>query len=241
MARIPFLSCFLPAWNESENLVPLLEECAEVLARVADRFEVIVVDDGSTDATADVVRQFAARVPQVRVESHPRNLGYGEALLTGLRASAGDVVFFTDADRQFRIADIGLLIGPLADADLVVGYRLGRKDPWHRRAISATYHQLLRWLFHIRFRDVHCAFKLLSRDVVDEILPLVESRSAFVSTELLVRADLAGARVVEVGVPHHPRVAGTPKGARPSAVVRTMAEMVGMRTRLRPAQPQPQR
>lgn len=196
-----------------------------------------MVDDGSTDSTLDVVREFAARAPQVRVESHPRNLGYGEAVLTGLRVSAGDAVFFTDADRQFRIADFGLLAGQIAAADMVVGYRLGRQDALHRRAISSTYHLLLRRLFDIRFRDVHCAFKLIDRRLLDIVLPLLESRSAFVSTELLVRAELAGARIVEVGVPHYRRIAGTPKGARPAVVARTMAEMVGMRTRLGPAQP----
>lgn len=231
--RIPFLSCFFPAFNEQENVGPLLEEALHTLPAFAERFELIVVDDGSTDRTAQIVSTYAEAHPEVRLEQHPGNLGYGLALRTGLRAARGDAVFFTDADRQFRLADLERLLGPFRRSPVVVGYRLKRNDPWHRLVVAWVYHHVLRAVFGLRMHDVDCAFKLFRREVLDAVLPQLESRSAFISPELLIRAEQAGHGIVEVGVPHHPRTAGRPKGATPTVIARTIREIVRMRRRLR--------
>ncbi|HVE92712.1 MAG TPA: glycosyltransferase family 2 protein [Actinomycetota bacterium] len=231
--RIAFLSCFFPAFNEHENIGGLLEEALEVLPRFADRFELIVVDDGSTDSTGEVVRQLAAKHPEVRLESHDANRGYGQALRTGMAASRGDAVFFTDADRQFRISDLDRLMPLFSGADVVVGYRIKRNDPWHRLAVARVYHTVLRLLFSVEQHDVDCAFKLIRREVLDRLLPTLVSEYAFISPELLIRARIAGYRVAEVGVPHHPRTAGRPKGATPKVIARTIGEIAAMRRELR--------
>lgn len=202
------------------------------MPRFADSFEIIVVDDGSTDRTPAIVMQAASAHPQIRLESHPRNLGYGHALRTGLRASRGDAVFFTDGDRQFRIADLERMTAVFADADVVAGYRIKRNDPWHRLVVAKVYHRVLRTTFGLRLHDVDCAFKLIRRQVLDAVVAELESRSAFISPELLIRARRAGFRVVEVGVPHHPRPAGRPKGATPKVIARTVAEIMRMRSTL---------
>jgi glycosyltransferase involved in cell wall biosynthesis len=226
------LSCFFPAFNEEPNISHVVQEALEVLPRYADRIEVIVVDDGSEDGTADVVRALAADHPEVRLEQHPRNLGYGHALQTGLRTAKGDAVFFTDGDRQFSVADIGRLLDRFDEADLVAGYRIERSDPWHRLVVARVYHVVLRLVFGLRVHDVDCAFKLLRRRVLDAVLDDLVSRSAFISPELLIRAKQAGFEVTEVPIPHHPRVAGTPGGATPKVIARTLVEIVRMRRRL---------
>lgn len=236
--RIRFLSCFFPAFNEEENIGAVLEEALETLPRFADDFEVIVVDDGSSDRTGEVVAAFAAGgragAERVRLVAHEENRGYGEALRSGLAAARGDAVFFTDADRQFHLADIERLLEHYGPSPFVVGYRLKRSDPRHRLFVARVYHATLKAVFGLRVRDVDCAFKLLDRKSLDEIRPELVSRSAFISPELLIRAQMAGVTVTEVGVPHYPRAAGRPKGATPKVIARTIKEIFVMRRRLGP-------
>ncbi len=191
------------------------------------------MDDGSSDATAAVVRRYAEAHPDVvRLVEHERNLGYGHALRTGLREARGEAVFFTDADRQFRLTDLGRLVERLGEADVVAGYRIKRNDPWHRLVVARVYHLVLELTFGLHLRDVDCAFKLFRRKVLDDVLGVLESRSAFISPELLIRSRKAGYRIVEVGIPHHPRTAGRPKGATPKVIARTIREIWSMRRRL---------
>lgn len=229
---IGFLSCFFPAYNEEENVGPLLDEALGTVPRFADRFELVVVDDGSSDGTARVVREYAERHPEVRLEGHETNQGYGGALRTGLRSCRGDAVFFTDADRQFRLDDIQRLLPAFDGAGMVAGYRLKRNDPWHRLVVAWVYHRVLHLFFHVGVRDVDCAFKLIRREALDAVLPELESRSAFISPELIIRMELAGFRVSEVGVAHYPRAAGRPKGATPKVIWRTVREIARMRRSL---------
>jgi glycosyltransferase involved in cell wall biosynthesis len=227
------LTCVFPAWNEEDNIGPLLDEAVAALPAFANDFEIVVVDDGSTDATSEVVRRFAERDSRVRLVAHPTNLGYGHAVRSGLTHSRGDVVAFSDGDRQFRVADLALLFDRLPEADIVVGHRVKRADPWHRLVIARVYHVVLRMTFALRMHDVDCGFKLYRRAVIDTVVPKLESGGAFVSAELLIRAQTAGCRVVEVPVPHHPRIAGRPKGASPRVILRTLAEIRRLRRSLR--------
>jgi glycosyltransferase involved in cell wall biosynthesis len=227
------LSAVFPVFNEEDNVGPLLTEALDTLGRFADQFEIVVVDDGSQDRTAEIVRSHAERRSEVRLVAHPTNLGYGHAMRSGLAHSRGDAVAWIDGDRQFRVADLALLFGKFGDADIVAGRRIQRADPWHRIAIARVYHVILRSAFGLRLHDVDCGFKLFRRDVIDSVVPQLESRAAFVSPELLIRAKAAGYRVVEVGVPHHPRVAGRPKGATPRVIARTLGEIARLRRSLR--------
>ncbi len=205
------------------------------LPPLAASFEVVVVDDGSTDTTAEIVRTFATTHPQVRLVSHPENLGYGHAVRTGLGASRGDAVAFIDGDRQFHVSDLHLLLDAYEGADLVAGRRIHRADPWHRLVIARVYKVVLDTFFGLRIKDPDCAFKLYSREIIEKVVPQLESRAAFVSPELLIRSKLGGYRLVEVPVPHHPRIAGRPKGAPPKVIFRTIAELVRLRRSLRSA------
>ncbi|MDQ3620667.1 MAG: glycosyltransferase family 2 protein [Actinomycetota bacterium] len=230
--RIAFLSCFFPAFNEAENIALVLDEALRVLPAHAERFEIIVVDDGSSDATAEIVAVRAETHPEIRLISHEKNLGYGRALRTGLEGSRGEAVFFTDADRQFRLTDIERLTDVFEPGMVAIGYRIKRHDPFHRLVVARVYHHVLRLVFGLRVHDVDCAFKLLGRDVLKKVMDDLESESAFISPELMIRAQKKGLRIVEVGVPHYPRTAGRPKGATLGVILRTVREIISMRMKM---------
>ena len=177
MDRLAYLSCFFPVYNEEPNIGKLLDEAVATIPQFATRWEALVIDDGSTDRTASIVRDYAARHPQIRLIQHENNLGYGHALRTGLQESAGDAVFFTDADLQFHLSDISLLLPPFEHGDIVIGYRIKRRDPWHRLFVAGVYHAVLRTMFDLHVRDIDCAFKLFDRQVVDSLVGELESRS----------------------------------------------------------------
>ena len=233
MQRLPSLSCFFPAYNEEPNVARLLDEVVATLPQFADQWEVVVVDDGSTDRTASIVRDYAALHPEIRLVQHKNNLGYGHALQTGLKESTGQAVFFTDADLQFHLSDIGLLLPAFENADVVIGYRIKRRDPWHRLVVAGVYHTVLRTMFDLHVRDIDCAFKLFDRQVVDALVGELESRSAFISPELVIRAQIAGFRLTEVGVTHYPRTAGKSGGASLKVITRTIQEMRRLRADLK--------
>jgi len=233
-ARVPRLSYFFPAHNEEANVEALVHEALETLPRLAGQFEVIVVDDGSRDATGEIAERLAAANPQVvRAVHHATNLGYGEALRSGLRASRFELVGFTDGDRQFRVLDLGRLVGRLLEPDrpdAVVGYRLKRADPPIRTLYARAYRLANLILFRLTVRDVDCACKLFRREALEGVR--VESGGAFFSAELLIKLRARGARIAEVGVPHHPRTAGSPSGARPAVVLRAVKDFWSLRLRL---------
>jgi glycosyltransferase involved in cell wall biosynthesis len=233
MERLPSLSCFFPAYNEEPNIARLLDEVIATLPQFADHWEAVVVDDGSTDRTASIVRDYAALHPEIRLVQHKNNLGYGHALQTGLKESTGDAVFFTDADLQFHLSDIAALLPAFGRADVVIGYRIKRRDPWHRLVVAGVYHTVLRTMFDLHVRDIDCAFKLFDRQVVDALVGELESRSAFISPELVIRAQIAGFRITEVGVTHYPRTAGKSGGASLKVITRTIHEMRRLRAALK--------
>ncbi len=233
-ARLAQLSCFFPAHDEAANLEPLVAEALEALPALAERFEIVVVDDGSRDATPAIAERLASEHPgTVRVVHHETNLGYGAALRSGFRAARFDLVAFTDGDRQFRVADLGRLAERLAGADApdaVVGYRIRRADPPIRTAYARAYRLANRIFFGLRVRDVDCACKLFRRSALAGIR--VESGGAFFSAELLIKLGASGRRLAEVGVPHYPRRAGSPTGARPAVVFRAVRDFWSLRLRL---------
>ena len=231
-ARVPALSYFFPAHNEAANLRGLVEEALATLPSLAEAFEVVIVDDGSRDATPQIADELAAADPRVRAVHHPRNLGYGAALRTGFASARHDLIAFTDGDRQFRVADIGRLTARYAEggAEAVVGYRIKRADPLVRTLYARAYRLANRVFFGLTITDVDCACKLFRRDALRGIC--VESGGAFFSAELLIKLRAAGRTVVEVGVPHYPRTAGSPTGAKPGVILRAVRDFWALRLRL---------
>jgi glycosyltransferase involved in cell wall biosynthesis len=234
VARVPRLSFFFPAHNEEANLEALVREALETLPTLADTFEIIAVDDGSTDATPAIADSLTAANPGVvRAVHHPTNMGYGAALRSGFGTARYDLIAFTDGDRQFKIADLGRLLDRLAaeDApDVVVGYRIKRADPPVRALYARAYRLANRIFFGLTVTDIDCACKVFRGDALEGIR--VESGGAFFSAEMLVKLRVAGRSVVEVGVPHYPRTAGSATGAKPSVVLRAVCDFWALRLRL---------
>jgi glycosyltransferase involved in cell wall biosynthesis len=232
--RVGRLSYFFPAHNEEANLEGLVEEALATLPSLAEAFEIIAVDDGSSDGTASIAQSLAERHPDVvRLVRHPVNLGYGAALRSGFGAARYELVAFTDGDRQFKVADLGRLTARLAapDApDVVAGFRIKRADPLVRTLYARAYRLANRIFFGLRVTDVDCACKLFRRQAIETLR--VESGGAFFSAELLIKLQAEGASVAEVGVPHYPRTAGSATGARPQVVLRAVRDFWLLRLRM---------
>jgi glycosyltransferase involved in cell wall biosynthesis len=224
------LSVVLPAYNEAANIERVVTRATEVVLRLCDDHEIIVVDDGSTDETAAIVTQMAAADPKVKLVQHGHNRGYGETLRTGFRSARMDLVFFTDADNQFDFDDLEPFLDWSDRVDVVAGYRIDRKDPWPRKLMAWAWNVLVRALFYVPVRDIDCAFKLFRREVFDGLE--LDSVGAMVNTELMVKLGRSGYRVIELGVRHYPRTAGTPRGADPKVIARAFLELMWMRSRL---------
>jgi glycosyltransferase involved in cell wall biosynthesis len=227
------LSLVLPAHNEVESLRRLLPHAARVLPRITRRAEVVVVDDGSTDGTGELAESLGAQLGlEVRVIRHERKSGYGISVADGLRAARMEFTAFTDADGQFDVGDLALLVPAMLEgADLVGGWREQRRDAATRSVVSGVFNLALRLLYGLRVRDVDCAMKLMRTDFLRSID--LEARSALINAELYCKARRDGLRIVQVPVPHHPRELGRRSGARPRAVLRAIRELVRFRQRWR--------
>ena len=224
------VSIVLPAYNEEENIEQAVAEATATSERLFADHEILVVDDGSADRTAALVRELNQSDDRVRVISHGRNRGYGEALRTGFLASRLDHVFFTDADLQFDMNELERFVPYAGTVDVIAGYRVNRQDPLVRRLNAYGWNLLVRILFYVPVRDIDCAFKLFDRRVLDDID--IESVGAMVNTELMVKLGRKGASVVEIGVTHRPRNAGQARGANPRVIAMAFREVLRMRRRL---------
>ncbi|MCI0685560.1 MAG: glycosyltransferase [Gemmataceae bacterium] len=204
-----FLSLVIPAYNEAAGIAQAIDEADAALASLGHRYEIIVVDDGSGDATAAIVAGIALRRSTVRLVRHAVNQGYGAALRTGFTAARGARIAFTDADCQFFLADLASLIQLTDQHPIAVGYRVDRQDSRLRRFYSRGYNLLARTLLGTTVRDLDCALKVFRREALAKILPA--SRGFFVNTEMLTRARQERLSVAEIGVRHRPRLRGHSK------------------------------
>jgi len=211
----------MPAYNEEQNIEGALEEACEVAASVTPAWEVIVVDDGSQDTTAQRVTRISQQQARVRLISFPENRGYGVALRAGFHAAQGDLIFYTDSDRQFDLSEL-------------------------RFFLSWVYNRLVSAVFRARVRDVDCSFKLFRREVLEAID--LETTDFFIDTEMVAKARKWNFRILQKGVKHYPRRAGESsiRASHIFSTLRTVARMwlriyvpalVGRRERIEPVCP----
>lgn len=225
------ISVIFPAYNEEANIEKSVAVAREAMGKFFDVVEVIVVNDGSSDRTGELIDRMAAESPEVRPIHHARNGGYGAALRTGLYAAKNDLVFFSDSDLQFDLEEIRHLLEWIDKYEIVAGYRANRADPFLRRFNAWGWNMLVRMALGLKVRDIDCAFKLFRREVFEKVK--LASVGAMINTELLTRAQQEGMRIKEVPVSHYPRVAGTQTGANLRVIVKAFRELLVMRQRLR--------
>ena len=205
--RPPSLSMFFPAYNDGGTIASLVIRAVQAASQLTADFEVIVVNDGSTDATRDIADELARTYPQVRVVHHPRNRGYGGALRTGFATATKDLIAYTDGDAQYDPAELNILWNRLTpDVDVVTSYKISRSDPWHRIVIGKIYHHAVRFLFRLKVRDVDSDFRLMRREVFDRVR--LERDTGVICLEMMRKIQDAGFRVVEVPVHHYHRTYG---------------------------------
>ena len=233
-ARDSSLSIILPAFNEGANLLACVEGAVACLQSLGLTWEIIIIDDGSTDTTRSIGEKLALQYKNhIRLISHERNLGYGAALKSGFVTACHDLVFFTDSDCQFYFDQLGDFIAAIQGNDMVIGFREQRRDPWFRKLNSKIGNTLARWMLGIRVRDINCAYKLF-RKVQIQGLPL-QSNGALINTEILAFAAKGKWKLREIPVRHYPRKFGQPTGANLSVILKTFREYFTLRTRIRSA------
>lgn len=230
--KFPSLSVFFPAYNDAPSLPALVTKTFEVLREHVDDYEVIVVNDGSHDNTAEVLEELRiAHMPYLRVVTHPENRGYGGALRSGIAASKKEFVFYTDGDGQYDAGELPRLLalcGP--STGLVNGFKLERHDPAHRIWIGNVYNFCARLLFRIRIRDIDCDYRLMRRSLLDKIH--LTSTSGTICVELVRKLELSGCEVREVGVRHYPRLHGRSQFFRVRSLATTLYQLLRLWVRL---------
>ncbi len=224
------VSVFFPCYNEQDNIASLVEKTISVLENLNADFELIIVDDGSSDSTARIADEIAQKDARVKVVHHQINLGYGEALKSGFKAATKELVFYTDGDGQFDIGEMPPLLPMLEEFDIVSCYRINRKDSIMRKINGWAWTKLVCRLFGMKVRDIDCAFKLYKREIFDKIK--MSSSGALIDTEILARAVREGYTITQKGVHHYPRTAGEQTGANLKVILRAFKELFELRKKI---------
>jgi len=234
--QVDELSVFFPAYNEEENIEAAVTKAAKILPQIAEKWEILIINDGSTDRTGEIVEELIKKDKRIRMITHTPNRGYGAALKSGLYNSQYDLIVFTDADGQFDFAEVTKFLSTQkkTGADLVIGYYLQRKVPFFRIWGSRYLWQpAVYLLFGLKARDIDCGFKLIKKEVIDKVPRLEAERGPFISSELLIKAKKAGFQIAEVGVHHYPRKAGRATGASLKVILSGFADLLRLRRKLR--------
>lgn len=222
--KLKNLSVFFPAYNEEKNIENTVKKTEEVLKNLKLNYEITIVNDGSSDRTGEVAEGLAKN-PRVKVINHPKNLGYGEALKSGFYNCKYDTICYTDGDGQFDFGEVTKFIDKLDIADLIIGYRIKRKDPFFRLLFAKGWGLALFLFFGLRLKDVDCGFKMVKKKVLGKISPLESSRGGMINAELAIKAKKFGFKVDQIGVHHYPRLAGSPTGASLEVIFQSFIDL----------------
>jgi glycosyltransferase involved in cell wall biosynthesis len=215
----PSLTIFFPCYDAG-TIGSLVTAADTVAAELADDYEIIVVDDGSTDTSRELLEGLRRRFARLRLVLHEANRGYGGALRSGFAHATKDLVFYTDGDGQYDVFELRKLLPIMQEGvDVVNGYKIARSDPPHRVVIGSVYGWLMRQLFQFHVRDIDCDFRVIRREVFDTIT--LRHSTGVICLELVKKLELAGYRFVDFPVHHYYRLHGRSQFFRFGRLVRT--------------------
>jgi glycosyltransferase involved in cell wall biosynthesis len=216
-------ACF-PCYNDAKTIATMVRDVKHALDPLVDELEIVVVDDGSSDGSPDVLKALTDEVHELVVVVHERNRGYGGALISAFSTASKDWIFYTDGDAQYDAKEAAGLVGAVTPAtDIVQGYKIGRGDPWYRKVIGRVYHHVVKLAFGLRVRDTDCDFRLFRRSLIEES-PL-QSQTGVICVEMMRRFETAGAHFVEVPVHHYTRPHGTSQFFRLPHIARAALQL----------------
>lgn len=227
MKQLSSLSVFFPFWNEEKNIERVVTSAIPVAKKVAKEWEILIIDDGSTDKTLSIAKELAKKDKHIHVVAHTQNRGYGAALKSGLEKARYEYVVFTDGDNQFDFSEVSKFIEKIDTADMVIGNRVQRLDHPFRHLLM---NMLKVWdfvFFGFYFKDIDCGFKMFTKSAIKKILPL-SSEGAMITTEILAKAIRAHVVIAQVDVNHYPRKAGNQSGGNVRVIMRAVWESIDL-------------
>lgn len=225
MKKLKSLSIFFPFWNEEENVENVVSAAVPVAERIAEKWEMIIVDDGSSDNTLKIAKKLANKFENVRVAHHFPNRGYGAALKEGFANCNFEIIVFTDGDGQFDFSEIGKFISKIDSNDIVIGFREKRRDNTVRHVLM---NMLKVWdfvFFGFHFKDIDCGFKMFRKSAIDKMMPF-KSEGAMITTEILAKAKKNNLKIAQVPVTHYKRLYGKESGADLFVITRAILESI---------------
>jgi len=222
MKKLDSLSFVLPAYNEEKNIRNVIHDALKTLPQYTNKFEILVVDDGSKDKTVEIVNSIIN--DSLKIIKHSKKIGSGAAIWKGFLSARYDYIFYTDADGQFNISDLHLLIPFVKSNEIIMGYRKNRKDNLIRRIYGRVWNLLINLIFSLNVKDVNCAFKLFKKEVISKIS--IKSKGAFTNTEILVKARKLGYKWKEVEIQHYPRICGKQTGGKAKVIFKGFYELI---------------
>lgn len=224
MKKLSNLSVVFPALNDELSIVPLIKKTLTLLPKITSKYEIIVVNDGGTDETANVLKRLKQTSPFLKVISHRRNRGYGATLTEGFRQATGEFIFYTDGDGQYDVLELKNLVQALDEkTDFVTGFKLNRADSRLRQLVGSFYNQFVKKLFNLKIKDVDCDFRLFRRKILKGIT--FKTRSGAFDVEFIKKLQNRGVRFKEVPVHHYPRLFGQSQFFKPGRVIKSLWEL----------------
>ncbi len=219
------LSVFFPCINEEGNIEDIVHKTEQILKKLKLKHEIIIVDDGSTDRTGQIADQMVRENSNIRIVHHAKNLGYGEALKSGFYNARYSTIVYTDGDGQFDFSEVTKFLDKIKDSDVVIGYRIKRRDSFLRVLFNKGWKLSLFAFFGLTLRDVDCGFKMIRKEVLEKIPHLQSSRGAMINAELVIKAKKLGFKIAQVGVNHYPRLSGKPTGANLRVIIKSYVDL----------------
>ncbi len=228
MKKLSSLSVVFPCYNDQRAIEEIVKRVAKVLPVVASSYEIIVVDDGSSDNSKEILEKAGQTTSSLRVITHKQNLGYGAALANGFKEASKEFIFYTDGDGQYDVGELKNLVSAFdSTTDMVSGFKLSRSDPWFRKIIGAVYNQFVKFAFQLKVKDVDCDFRLFRRKILTGIK--FQTKSGAFDVEFIKKLQNANARIKEIGIHHYPRKFGQSQFFSPLRIIRSLWDVIVLR------------